>query len=254
MTKRVFLYSVLAIAVLFSIAAISAVGANLDQWNKSTVKWQNGNLGKAGYSEGSVVPFRLAVDGMAADTDYTIHINFDVTKGGAPGYDFLATYDATETNVNLCGTDGGGYSPLCASTTPTGLTGVLSDTIPFDAGSTTFATPPHKAGLSIAGAIANSIANGNTNLTIFGATFVSIGQAVYSGSTSANSSGDYTVVFHTPATCTPDPTECVALLAWGGHLAQSSYWQTNTNLANGAGAINGSSYHMRTSWIGRQPG
>ncbi len=71
-------------------------------------EWQNGNLNgnNSAYAEGDVVPFRLAIEGLAAGL-HTIHINYDFTAGGHEAYDFLATYNATE-SVDLCAAGGGG--------------------------------------------------------------------------------------------------------------------------------------------------
>src|SRR5262245_30410649 len=98
-------------------ATVSAAGltVNLDQCaNDSTpCTWQNGDLNgnNSAYAEGDVVPFRLAIEGLSAGS-HTIHINYDFTAGGHEAYDFLATYNATET-VNPCAAGGGAVSSLC---------------------------------------------------------------------------------------------------------------------------------------------
>src|SRR5512138_3448928 len=96
-------------------SAASSLSVNLDQCANDTTpcSWQNGDLNgnNSAYAEGDVVPFRLAIEGLAAGS-HTIHINYDFTAGGHEAYDFLATYDATET-VDLCAPGGGAVSSLC---------------------------------------------------------------------------------------------------------------------------------------------
>src|SRR5262245_41903044 len=96
-------------------ASAASLGANLDQCANDTTPcaWQNGDLNgnNSAYAEGDVVPFRLAVEGLAPGS-HTIHINYDFTAGGHEAYDFLATYNATET-VNPCAAGGGAVSSLC---------------------------------------------------------------------------------------------------------------------------------------------
>ena len=78
-------------------------GVNLDQWANEvgSETWQNGNLNgnNSEYAELRVVPFRLAVEKLVPGTTHTIHINHDFTAGGRKAYDYLASYDATESGV-----------------------------------------------------------------------------------------------------------------------------------------------------------
>ena len=100
-------------------AAPSNLSINLDQCANETdpCGWQNGDLNgnNSAYAEGDVVPFRLAIEGLTGTpnmTEHTFHINYDFTAGGHEAYDFLATYNATET-VDLCASGGGAVSSLC---------------------------------------------------------------------------------------------------------------------------------------------
>src|SRR5512138_1071313 len=90
--------------------AAGSLTVNLDQCANDTTPctWQNGDLNgnNSAYAEGDVVPFRLAIEGLTAGT-HSFHINYDFTAGGHEAYDYLATYNATET-VALCATGGGG--------------------------------------------------------------------------------------------------------------------------------------------------
>src|SRR3990170_4460716 len=79
-----------------------SLNVDLDQYANDDAEWQNGNLNgnNSAYAEGDVVPFRLAIEGLAAGS-HTIHINYDFTAGGHEAYDFLATWDETE-SPGLC--------------------------------------------------------------------------------------------------------------------------------------------------------
>jgi hypothetical protein len=192
------------------VAFAASLTVNLDQCANQTTpcSWQNGDLNgnNSAYHEGSVVPFRLAIEGLSAGS-HSIHINYDFTAGGHEAYDFLATYNATET-VDLCATGGGGVSSLCPSLPAPNVVAFPSDP---------FVVPGTLGSLSVAGAEAFS--GVSRNLTMFGGTITSITPAagpVHSGSTGGNSSGDFVVTFTSSGSA--------AFFAWGGHLAQSAYW------------------------------
>jgi hypothetical protein len=222
-------------------AAQAAAGVNLDQCaNLATpCAWQNGNLNgnNSAYAEGRVVPFRLAIEGLTAGP-HSIHINYDFTAGGHKAYDFLATYNATET-VNLCATGGGGVSSMCAGGLPTPT--VLG--FPTDS----FVDPSSTKNVSGAQTFALGLYPGLTrNLTVYGANTVSFASPgtspVHSGDVNGNSTADFTLNFTTT-------TSSAVLLAWGGHLAQSAYWDVGPGTCNcldGAGEVSGAPWHMRT--------
>ena len=218
-----------AALVAFSVGApaiaSAAASVNLDQWASSDKAWQNGNLNgnNSRYPEGGVVPFRLAMEGLKLGT-HTIHINYDFTAGGHKAYDFLATWDITNAKGKVCIPSGGAISSMCPS-----LPSPTSRAFPSDA---------FKAnGLSVKGAEAYSGAS--RRLTIWGGTITSIAGPTHSGSVNGNSTADFLVTFRalTPA----------VLLAWGGHLAQSSYWDTAAGGArDGASLVSGAPWHVRT--------
>ena len=197
---------------------------NLDQWASLANAWQNGNLNgnNARYPEGGIVPFRLAVEGLAAGR-HTIHINYDFTAGGHKAYDFLATWSGW-VHPNPCGASGGGISSMCPSL-PT---------------SSSFAFPadPFVAnGLSVnAAEVYSGVAR---RLTIWGGTITSISRAIHTGSVNGNSTADYLVTLRS--------TGSAVLLAWGGHLAQSAFWDRAAGgPRDGAGEVSGAPWHMRT--------
>jgi hypothetical protein len=202
----------------------AAASVNLDQWATKDVAWQNGNLNgnNTQYPEGGIVPFRLAVEGLTAG-NHTIRIQYDFTAGGHKAYDFLAYWNGW-VSPPKCSASGGGISSMCPSMPAPSSAPFPSDHFVTD-------------GLSVAGAEAYS--GVSRRLTIWGGTVTSISGPVHTGPTTGNSSAEFTVHFHS--------TGPAVLLAWGGHLAQSRYWNLLAGgVRDGAGEVSGSPWHMRT--------
>jgi hypothetical protein len=203
----------------------ASTGVNLDQWASKDIAWQNGNLNgnNSKYPEGGIVPFRLAVEGLSVGS-HSIHINYDFTANGHKAYDFLATWNVTNAKGKICAGAGGAISTKCPSL------GTASS-YPFPADN-------YKAnGLSVHGAELYSAAP--RRLTIYGGTITSISGPVHSGSPDGNSTADFLVKFKA--------TRSAVLLAWGGHLAQSAYWDTSRGGArDGASMVSGAPWHVRT--------
>jgi hypothetical protein len=215
----------LAVAVSAGPARAAATTVNLDQWASTAFQWQNGNLNgtNSRYPEGGVVPFRLAIEGLAAG-DHVIHINYDFTAGGHKAYDFLATWNVTNAAGRICTPTGGAISSMCPSLpTPT---------------TASFPSDPYVTdGLSVAGA--ERYSGTPRRLTVWGGTILSITGPTHAGPSAGNSSADITVRFRN--------TGPAVLFAWGGHLGQSSYWnRANGGPADGASQVSGSPWHMRT--------
>ncbi len=205
--------------------ARAAVGVNLDQWASSDLAWQNGNLNgnNSRYPEGGIVPFRVAFEGLKAGS-HSIHINYDFTAGGHKAYDFLATWNVTNAAGRICAGSGGAISSMCPS-----LPASSSHAFPSDGFSAN--------GLTVRGA--EQYSGSPRRLTIWGGTISEIEGPTHAGSPNGNSTGDYLVRFTS--------TGSAVLLAWGGHLAQSAYWDTAGGGArDGAGMVSGAPWHMRT--------
>jgi len=234
-------------------AAGTSLGVNLDQWANGVVggvsaSWQNGNLNgnNSAYAEGRTVPFRLAVEGLAPGT-HTIRINYDFTAGGHKAYDFLASVDASEdVGALLCAVGGGGVSSLCPS-----LGAYDAEPFPADP------FVPDVAGKSVDGAITFSgLTAAQRELRIYGGTITSIvlnpdpdgnpqtatpaGTAGHIGPVSGNSTTDLIVTFSSNGSA--------VLLVWGGHLAQSPFWN-GLNDPDGAAEVSGAPWHMRTQQL-----
>jgi hypothetical protein len=201
------------------------VSVNLDQWASTDFAWQNGNLNgnNSRYPEGGVVPFRLALEGLAAGP-HEIKISYDFTAGGHKAYDFLATWNATHGAGSICTPSGGAISSMCPAL-PT------ASTYPFPV------DPFVTDGLSVIGA--QDYAGIPRRLSLWGGTISSITSPVHSGSAAGNSEVELVVRFKA--------TGPAVLLAWGGHLAQSSYWNTAAGgTPDGASLVSGAPWHVRT--------
>ncbi|MDP9301156.1 MAG: DUF11 domain-containing protein, partial [Actinomycetota bacterium] len=205
--------------------ASTSLNVNLDQFaNLPGQGWQNGDLNgnNSAYGEGDVVPFRLAIEGLAAG-QHTIHLNYDFLTGGSEAYDFLATWNVTE-NPNKCADpSAGGASSQC----PNSLGSADLHAFPADP-----FVPAVSPGLSVNGAMA--FAGVSRNLTMYGGTVNSITVPAH-----ASGKGDMVVTFTTQNDW--------AFFLWGAHIAQSAYWnESNGGSANGAATISGAPWHMRT--------
>jgi uncharacterized repeat protein (TIGR01451 family) len=212
-------------------ATTVSLNVDLDQYANLDAGWQNGDLNRSNsaYAEGDVVPFRLAIEGLDAGT-HTIHINYDFTSSGHEAYDFLATWNATE-SPGLCDPGGGAVSSMCPSLGSADTEAFPSD--PFEPGD------PTQAGLTVAGA--EAFAGVSRSLTMYGGTIDGITAPIHEGPVAGNSTGDVLVTFTSNADA--------ILLAWGGHLAQSAYWKRTGGADNGASVIDGAPWHMRTQQL-----
>ena len=214
------------LALLSGTGAVGAAGVSvdLDQWAPLAAAWQNGDLNgnNARYPEGGVVPFRLAIEKLSPG-NHAVTISYDFTASGHKAYDFLATWNATN-HPGLCVPSGGAISSMCPHLPSASSVGFPSD--PYTAN-----------GLTVAGAQAWS--GVPRRLTIYGGTITSISRPAHHGSVDGNSDATMLVKFRA--------TGSAVLMAWGGHLAQSSYWDTRAGGgADGAKMVSGAPWHMRT--------
>ena len=227
-SSRTFVAASIVALLLLGVGVPSTLAAatlDLDQWASSDKAWQNGNLNgnNSRYPEGGIVPFRLAIEGLKPDT-HTIHINYDFTAGGHKAYDFLATWNVTNAKDRICAGSGGAISSMCPN-----LPSSSSAAFPSDG---------FKAnGLSVKGA--EQYSGAPRRLTIWGGTIASISGPDHSGSPNGNSTADFLVTFKS--------TGSAVLLAWGGHLAQSAYWdRSDGGASDGASRVSGAPWHMHT--------
>ena len=167
---------------LFSAAAVGA-SASLDQWGNLAGSWQNGNLNTSNskYAEGDTVPFRAILGGLgAAGTQHTITIEWDTMKNGAHAYDYLRTFNASE-SANPCVAQ-----PGCVLASPDSTFGIPTD--------------PQVTVAQAAG-----------NFTLWGGTIDSVSAYGDSGPLGGTDSQRITITFTSSST--------KGVLAWGGHIS-----------------------------------
>jgi uncharacterized repeat protein (TIGR01451 family) len=188
---------VLAIAMAAPMLARAAnEAANIDQCRNGSFDapvrcagsaWVNGNLGpeNSHYREGDSVPFRaiLTVDNSASTT-HTLTIQYDTLQTGKHAYDYLTSYNRTETNADATT----GVSPATLGN---------CFTIPIDM-TILFANP---GSTQVPGCI--QIWNGNITNVQYGTMDATGERSVIVTFTAANST---------------------VLLAWGGHIATQVDW------------------------------
>jgi uncharacterized repeat protein (TIGR01451 family) len=115
--RRAVLATALATAALLGASgraeAAAGPAADLDQCRNGTLaapeacsgaSWQNGNLGSenAHYREGDSVPFRAVVTDLSTTGSHTLTIEYDTLAGGKHAYDYLTSYNRTETSAAPC--------------------------------------------------------------------------------------------------------------------------------------------------------
>jgi uncharacterized repeat protein (TIGR01451 family)/fimbrial isopeptide formation D2 family protein len=210
------------LAPLAGSIAHGAVGMNLDQCANGAppgarqsctgANWQNGNLNGSNsqYREGDSVAFRTEVSGLTAGTTYQVDIGYDNTDNGKHAYDYLTSWNRTES--------GDPCSDRDCSGAPTELFPIPTDPMLATAVPPVTQAPGDFAvwGGNITSVVYTQLGTpveANHNQTIITITFVA---------------GDDTVLF-----------------AWGGHIATEVDW----GVGDGASAVSGSPYHMRMEGV-----
>src|SRR5207248_3076617 len=190
-----FLLAIVMAAPMLARAANPA--ANIDQCRNGQIPapvqcidnaWQNGNLGSENshYREGDSVPFRAVLTNLdtSAGNTHTLVIQYDTLQSGKHAYDYLTSFNATETNADpvhdISGTTTGNCYPI-----PVDLTIV-------------FANPGSS---QEPGCI--QIYNGTITSLAYG---------------TADASGQRSV------TVTFTATDSTVVIAWGGHIASQIDW------------------------------
>ncbi|MBF6601261.1 MAG: hypothetical protein IVW36_12210, partial [Dehalococcoidia bacterium] len=211
-----------------------ALSPNLDQCANGSpafgdlhCDWQNGNLnsGNSAYLEAQAIPFRYVIDGFSGSGTHTFTLNYDFSNNsGVKGYDFLTSYNATQTGADPC--SGSAAAPSVCPVPPTPPQCFSFPADPFLAPT-----------LSVSGA---QSASGLTRcLGIYGGTITSISTPVHSPATWGGGSSTVSMVV------TFTNSSSSVLFVWGGHLAYSGYWGTG----QGAASLSGASIHMRAQSI-----
>ena len=192
-------------------------------------QWQNGNINgnNSQYSEGDSVPFRALITVPNAGT-HNIWIQFDNTKASKHAYDYLTSWNTTETGDPTSGTGVSNSSP---------------STLPITTPSNVFCGSGFTGG---PGVVAGSF-------TLYGGgVLTAMAYQTVAGTTGIPSSctGDQSVTVQVTFTTSAGGD---LVLAWGGHIASQQNWGVGTSAIN----ISGSPYHQRivqidTTSIGNQ--
>ena len=206
------------VALLAPGATSAAQSANLDQCANGTLQapvvclaspngWQNGDLNpnNSHYREGDSVPFRTILTGLTGSS-HTLVIQYDTLAGGKHAFDYLTRWDRTVGGDPCSGVSGCSGAATSAAT------------IPLDplVGAGGFSGAPLPDG-------ERYVSGWNAAIT-----GVSLG-----GGSDAAGQQSITIAFSTSSS--------TVVVAWGAHVAA----QLNWGAGNGAGAINGSPYHVR---------
>ncbi|HEX6717307.1 MAG TPA: hypothetical protein VF088_09350 [Pyrinomonadaceae bacterium] len=196
--------------------------------------WDNGNLNasKSHYAEGDSVPYRARFDGLIPGNTYTLTIGFDTTKSGKHAFDYLTSFDRTETQPgnNPCTQkQGADIINWCRNNSTSDLTPTTPVTlgIPIDNNV--------RAGQDGIFPSGDDITQIPGVFSFYNATAPSVVGGPYTlvGTYAGDSTTEITVQF------TASNEQVV--LAWSGHISTRLNW----GLSNSAIAISGSPYHMR---------
>lgn len=206
----------------------------------SGANYQHGDLNPTNshWAEGDFVPFQLRLTGLASGS-YTVAIKYKTVDNGLHAYDYLGSFDATETTSptpnaahangnNPCST----VIPGCDPTKPT-------DTVNIPAANLTglnltcastlndFQPSSPTGKFSLWGPSGSAFTGAPTYET-------PLNQATQHG-------GKVTACFTIVDVSFKVPSDNASLvLAWGGHVASALDWGPDT----GAGGISGDPYHM----------
>ena len=199
-------------------------GTGYSSGGKSGCDWINGNLNRnnSSYPEDTATVQRLWLTNLAPSTQHTITLDYGTTKAGKHAYDYLTTFDYSETWVD--------EADRCE-----GITGCvsLSDAqllIPID---------PSAGGFDALDSPQYFTMRGGS----MGSATVPV---VVSGSYAGDSDTRITITFTTPAggpMCSAGT--CGVALWFGAHVA----WEGQWGIGTGAGSVSGSPYHVKLAML-----
>ena len=246
------------IVAVAPVAASNASSASLDQCANGAPSgsrqactgsnWQNGNVNgnNSQYREGDSVPFRALITVPAsttAVTHHTIWVQYDSTVSSKHAYDYLTTWNRTETGD------------------PTsGQTGISSTALPPTTAGADQIPPPIDLQATTCALVSARVPASPGVMTLYGPTGAGITGVTYApapGGTAeptncqgTSNSVTVQIAFDVPAASSGTAK---LVLAWGGHIGTQQSWGTG----NSAVAISGSPYHERileidTTSIGNQ--
>ncbi|MEY4223317.1 MAG: hypothetical protein RIS33_251 [Actinomycetota bacterium] len=190
--------------------------------------WVTGNLNRnnSSYPEGTSVPYRAIISGLAAGETYAVRIEWDSTESTHHALDFLTDFDHTESAADPCTGVSCGSGPATL--------GIPSDPNVVSGGVTPLGGQAfHLWGGAFAGS--GSSVNNIGNLCAGSTCTIGANPSAYLLTGAYTGSSKTSLELYITAS---SPT---VVLAWGGHVATQSDW----GLGKSASALEGSPYHMR---------
>ena len=192
------------------------------------------NANKAHWYEGDFVAYRAVLTGLGAGP-HTLNFGYDPVRSSKHAFDYIGSYDATETTSSVAGALHANNNDPCSDVLPAGQCApsspVSSIAVPpanLGGGSTICNVPGTFTGSQIPGAV-KLFGPANSALT-------AISYTTQNSGTNGTCGTDLSVSFTLPA----GTTNATAVLAWGGHIATHFNWGTGNAALN----ISGSPYHM----------
>lgn len=189
--------------------------------------WRNGNLNssQAQYYEGDAIPFRSVVTGVTVGATYAMTLEWESTRSAKHAYDYLTSFDFSESGADLCAGSVCSGSPVTLG-------------IPVDS---------HVTGAGVTPV-------GGQHFTLYGGTFTGSGSTVAntgnlcgtascsipSNPSSYSLVGDYSDTSQTRITVFVTATDTSFVLGWAGHISTRLDWGIDSS----AVSISGSPYHM----------
>ena len=199
--------------------------------------WITGNLGTSNsdYSEGDSVPFRATLNNLTIGASYGVNIGFESTKDGKHAYDYLTSFNRTESTAEPC------IDVTCSPP---------NDTLPIPIDTNVSGAGVTQVGSQFISLFGGNFIDAGSNIANTGDLCATAtcniatnpGPYVLTGSY-AGSSSTSTYVYFTASAET-------VVLAWGGHIAAESDW----GVGMGAFNIAGSPYHMNLGDLTCSPG
>jgi hypothetical protein len=191
-------------------------------------RWTNGNLqsNNSTYIEGDSTVQRLWIEGYAPGSSHTVTFKYGTTKGGKRAYDFLTTWDASESWITV--------ADRCQDITGCSTVSETTLAIPSDTnGSGQFETGTRN--FVMRGGTLNSA----TSPAIVSGTYAGDSETIVTVSFTVANSGDM-------CKTKSGITSCGIAIWFGAHIAKTSDWNPFDG-TSGAGSISGSPYHVALS-------
>lgn len=196
--------------------------------------WTNGDLNasNSAYVEGDSTIQFVEFSGLSPNSAHTVTLQYGSTKSGKHAYDFLDTFNTSESFET--------FALVCSQNSVSGCPTSPESTqaMPMDTSGGSGGFDATYAGL-----------HGTQTFDMAGGSFsASPTTPTLSGSLSSDSDVSYTLSFTVDSSgsmCsgTGNKVSCNVVLAFGAHIASELDW----GFGNGAGSIPGSPYHVRVT-------